>query len=124
MDGSRALNMVDGLLPKDKIKIVKTCTVSEAVEVYCELQPDVVLLDITWPYHSSKGFEVARKLLAVKPDVNMMGITTSYVTRVEQLLKTEGVKGYVYYDGNWQTVLQNIVKAIQKVSKGETHFLH
>jgi len=88
----------------------------QALALADELQPDVVLLDISMPVMS--GMEAAVEFRRTQPDVRVL-ILTMHEDR-EYILKMvqSGVAGYVLKD----VAAEELILAIQTVYKGGTYF--
>jgi len=88
----------------------------EALQLAAELQPDVVLLDISMPVMS--GLEAAVEFRREQPDVRVLILTMhedrEYILRMVQ----SGVAGYVLKD----VAAEELILAIQTVHRGGTYF--
>jgi DNA-binding NarL/FixJ family response regulator len=58
-----------------------------------ELEPDRVLLDIELP--DLDGFEVARRLLAISPDLQIVLVSSRDESQYGPLIRTSGARGFV-----------------------------
>jgi two-component system response regulator EvgA len=58
-----------------------------------ELEPDLVLLDIQLP--DLDGFEVARRLLAISPDLQIVLVSSRDESQYGPLIRTSGARGVV-----------------------------
>ena len=65
----------------------------EAIEKSKELQPDVVLLDVSMPQMG--GFEAARQILTVAPQAEIVLLTEHAVAEMAQAAFKQGISGYV-----------------------------
>lgn len=97
------------------IEIVAEADTGElAYQVYGELLPDVVLMDISMP--GMGGLEAAKRILQRYPQARIVIFSMhEAVSFAAQALKT-GVKGYVTKTG----VAEDLVQAVLDVSKGRT----
>ncbi len=106
------------LQTKDDITVVGEAKDGmEAVEKAKQLQPDVVLMDISMP--RMNGVEATRRIKELCPDVRVV-VLTMYEEEeyIFDLVKT-GVSGYLLKNSD----SAQIVKAIRAAAKGES-FLH
>lgn len=65
----------------------------EAIEQSKELQPDVVLLDVSMPQLG--GFEAARLILTVAPQTEIVLLTEHAVAEMARTALNQGIRGYV-----------------------------
>jgi DNA-binding NarL/FixJ family response regulator len=68
----------------------------EAVEKAKELEPDVILMDISMP--GLDGFEATRKIRAAQKDVRVLIVTGSDARQDVDAARTAGAAGYVTKD--------------------------
>ena len=89
----------------------------EAVELYQELSPDVVMLDIMMP--SYDGFYAIDELRKADPDVKIITITADLSTKTKRKLKELQVSPVLFkpYDVN------TVMDIIHSIEKGQTIFL-
>jgi DNA-binding NarL/FixJ family response regulator len=97
------------------IEIVAEADTGEmAYQVYGEVMPDVVLMDISMP--GMGGLEAAKRILQRYPQAKIVIFSMhEAVSFAAQALKT-GVKGYVTKTG----VADDLVQAVLDVAKGRT----
>ena len=97
------------------IEIVAEADTGEsAYQVYGEILPDVMLMDISMP--GMGGLEAAKRILQRYPQARIVIFSMhEAVSFAAQALKT-GVKGYVTKTG----VAEDLVQAVLDVSKGRT----
>lgn len=97
------------------IEIVAEADTGEmAYQVYGEVSPDVVLMDISMP--GMGGLEAAKRILQRYPQAKIVIFSMhEAVSFAAQALKT-GVKGYVTKTG----VADDLVQAVLDVAKGRT----
>jgi DNA-binding NarL/FixJ family response regulator len=97
------------------IEIVAEADTGEmAYQVYGEVLPDVILMDISMP--GMGGLEAAKRILQRYPQAKIVIFSMhEAVSFAAQALKT-GVKGYVTKTG----VADDLVQAVLDVSKGRT----
>jgi len=66
----------------------------EAVELACELNPDVILMDINMPYMN--GIDATRAIMAKRPAISIIGLSTcERGDPSERLMQQAGAVGYV-----------------------------
>ncbi len=65
----------------------------QAVELAAELEPDVVLMDISMP--GMGGFEATRKIVADRPHVRVLMVTGSDARQDVDAAREAGAAGYV-----------------------------
>ncbi|MFQ6333394.1 response regulator [Methylophilus sp. 3sh_L] len=94
--------------------IAEADTGEQAYQVYGEVLPDVMLMDISMP--GMGGLEAAKRILQRYPQARIVIFSMhEAVSFAAQALKT-GVKGYVTKTG----VAEDLVQAVLDVSKGRT----
>ncbi len=88
----------------------------QAVQMACELKPDVLVLDIHLP--GIDGIAAAKQILEVCPDAKILALsydeTEAYVVN---MLKA-GAKGYILKD----TPFEELVLAIKAIANGSSYF--
>jgi DNA-binding NarL/FixJ family response regulator len=87
-----------------------------AVALTAELQPDVVIMDVSMPPVLS-GLEATRWICATWPQVRVIALSM-YASRryVMEMLKA-GARGYLLKDADFEDVL----KAVRTVANGQTY---
>jgi two-component system, NarL family, response regulator NreC len=94
----------------------EACDGREALRMADELQPDVVLMDITMP--NLNGIEASAQLLKRQPRTAVIILSMhsdeTYITRT----LTAGAKGYLLKD----TAEVDLQRAVQAVAQGKTFF--
>ena len=85
----------------------------QTIELYKQLKPDVVLLDVMMPDYD--GFYGLEKIREIDPSAKVIVVTADLTEETEKKLKELNASAIAYkpYD------IQNIVETIDKVSKGE-----
>lgn len=111
-EGLRALLEID-----EKIKIVgQVQTGREAVRLFKELLPDVVVMDVAMPYLN--GLEATRQILKATPAAKVLILSAHGEDEyVEQAIEA-GAMGYLIK----QTSGQILSVAVREVQKGNTFF--
>lgn len=100
----------------ESIQVLKTGSDgSDAIKLYDELKPDVLLIDIQMKHVS--GLEASKEILAKYPDAKILLLTTfsddEYIVKALQI----GAKGYLLKQD-----YESIVPAIEAVYSGQTVF--
>lgn len=88
----------------------------QAVSLAVRTQPDVVLMDISMPVMS--GSEAARRIRKRLPSVKVLAFTMHDSREYIQDIVLAGASGYVLKN----TSTMELVRAIEKVYRGETFF--
>ncbi len=82
----------------------------------CELQPDVVLMDVSMPHMN--GAEATQKIKQEYPEIKVLALTAKRATAyLDQLLKI-GVSGYILK----QVAFNELIEAICTVAAGGNYF--
>ena len=85
----------------------------EAVAAAAQLQPDVVLLDISLP--GLRGFDAARQILAGQPGCRLLFVSNYWDAAYIQAAREMGAGGYVFKS----RVLTELTPAIRAALAGE-----
>lgn len=88
----------------------------EAVEKANQLQPDLVILDITMP--TLNGFEAALEIRKTMPSVPILFLSMHDGRQMLQASKTAGVQGYITKTQASETLLH----AVDALLRGEVFF--
>jgi len=101
---------------QDDMQIIGTATNGRtAIRLTEELQPDIVVMDITLPHLN--GIEATRHILAAKPGTKVIGLSAhSDSHTILEMLKA-GAHGYLVKDSTFTELLQ----AIRTVSKDKRY---
>ncbi|MFO8050024.1 MAG: response regulator transcription factor [Desulfosudaceae bacterium] len=87
----------------------------KALRLACELQPDVVIMDISMP--ELNGIDAARQIIAEVPGVKVIALSMYADKRYVLGMLRAGVAGYLIKD----CAFQELAEAIAVVHKGETY---
>jgi len=87
----------------------------EAVRLAAELNPDVILMDVTMP--DLNGIEATRQIRASLPDVKVLGLSMHADRQFVTELLSAGASGYLLKD----CPCQELVGAIHVVADGEVY---
>lgn len=113
---------LDGLvavlsLRSDEVDVVGVAEEGEAaVEMYSDLRPDVVLLDIRM--HGMDGVEAAKAIRRIDPDARLLMLTTFDDRDLISAALAAGAHGYVLKD----TPVDQLLLAIRTVQGGGVTF--
>jgi DNA-binding NarL/FixJ family response regulator len=92
-----------------------TCEVADgfgAIRRSEELQPDVVLLDVSMPQMG--GFEAARQILAVAPNTEIILLTEHAVAEMARAALSMGIRGYVIKSDAAKDLVDAVRTVIQR----------
>lgn len=88
---------------------------AEAVRLAAELQPDLVIMDLTMPVMS--GIDATREIIAKHPQIKVLALSMENDrTFVVEVLKS-GATGYLLKD----TAFAELLEAVMTVGRGETY---
>lgn len=87
-----------------------------AVQKVQELNPDVLVLDITMPVMN--GIDAARQILEKRPDMPIVILSMHESGTQLEAARKLGIKGYV----SKARAVQDLIRAIDAVSAGKTYF--
>lgn len=103
---------------KDLMVVGEAENGKQAIEKYADLQPDLLILDISLP--DMNGMEVTQHILAVSPNANILMLSMyddeDYISRCIE----NGVKGYVVKSES----SQELEYAVRTILQGKTYFSH
>lgn len=94
--------------------VAEAATGLEAVQMVAQLQPDVVLLDLSMPQLG--GAEAAQRILGMKKPAGVIILSMHGDPTLVQRLLQQGVKGYLLKDA----VSEELMLAVRSVSQGKT----
>jgi DNA-binding NarL/FixJ family response regulator len=83
---------------------------ADAVRQTAELEPDVVLMDISMP--DLDGFEATRRIMTQRPDTHVLMVTGSDARQDVDAARTAGAAGYVTKD----RIAAELIRAIFDVT--------
>lgn len=84
----------------------------EALELFCDKEPDVAVLDISMP--GLNGIELARRLRTACPSVKLLALTVHEDRAYVQPLLEAGARGYLLK----RSAADDLVRAIRAVAGG------
>lgn len=87
----------------------------EAIRLACELQPDVVVMDVSMP--DLNGLKATGKLKALSPDIKILTLTRHTDGGYLQQLLEAGASGYVLK----KSAPEELARAIRAVAAGQTY---
>ena len=85
VDDDLALLEALELMLKGKYEVVKATNGKEAVRVYKNIKPDLVLTDVVMP--EMDGIETTEEILKIDPNAKIIGITAYYQSKEKDLIK-------------------------------------
>jgi two-component system, NarL family, response regulator NreC len=108
---------IRSLLEKEMgIRVVGEATDGrETVRLARELEPDVVVMDVSMP--NLNGMEATRRICEADPDIKVIALSVHSDDQYVSGMLTAGACGYLLKD----CVFDELVKAIESVSNGQTY---
>ena len=102
-------------LRPDMVVIAEAGSGEQAYQLYYELRPDVVIMDLSMP--GMGGLEALRRIMTRDPKARMLVFSMhDNVSFISQALKS-GAKGYVTKTG----ISDELVKAVLEIAHGNTY---
>jgi DNA-binding NarL/FixJ family response regulator len=98
--------------------VAEAATGEDAYRVFCELGPDVVVMDINLPGMS--GIEAARRMLAREPDARILVFSMHEDALFGSRALQAGARGYV----TKASAPEVLVEAVKAVSAGRLYISH
>jgi two-component system invasion response regulator UvrY len=98
--------------------VAEAATGEDAYRVFCELNPDVVVMDINLPGMS--GIEAARRMLAREPDARVLMFSMHEDALFGSRALQAGARGYV----TKASAPEVLVEAVKAVSAGRLYISH
>jgi len=98
--------------------VAEASTGEDAYRVFCELSPDVVVMDINLPGMS--GIEAARRILAREPDARILVFSMHEDALFGSRALQAGARGYV----TKASAPEVLVEAVKAVSAGRLYISH
>jgi two-component system, NarL family, invasion response regulator UvrY len=98
--------------------VAEAATGEDAYRVFCELTPDVVVMDINLPGMS--GIEAARRMLAREPDARILVFSMHEDALFGSRALQAGARGYV----TKASAPEVLVEAVKAVSAGRLYISH
>lgn len=98
--------------------VAEASTGEDAYRVFCELTPDVVVMDINLPGMS--GLEAARRMLAREPDARVLVFSMHEDALFGSRALQAGARGYV----TKASAPEVLVEAVKAVSAGRLYISH
>ncbi len=89
---------------------------SEAVQMACEMKPDVLVLDVHLP--DIDGITAAKQILAVCPEAKILALSSDETEEYVVNMLKAGAKGYILKD----TPFEELVLAIKAIANGSSYF--
>jgi two-component system, NarL family, response regulator NreC len=110
-DGLRAL-----IAREDDMEVVaEAADGREAVDMACELKPDVVIMDVGMP--ELNGIEATREIIQALPGTKVLGLSMHSNKWFTARMFGAGAAGYVQKD----CAFDELVKAIRAVQEGQVY---
>ena len=84
----------------------EACDGQMAVELALDLQPDVILMDVTMP--RLNGIEATRRIIARLPYARIIGLSMHEQESMGAAMRNAGAKAYLTKDGRCETLMEAI----------------
>jgi DNA-binding NarL/FixJ family response regulator len=91
---------------RDLVSVCHTTTGADAVAMYAELRPDVVLMDLQLP--DIDGFAATAQIVAIDPDAKVIVLTGHVTATAVADAAASGVCGFLSKDGHFAELLSTI----------------
>lgn len=99
----------------EDVNVFFATTGEAGLEKYIKYRSELILLDLKLP--DINGYETAKRLLHIDPDVNII-LLTSYVSDPNVVKSIEyGVRGFISKNGAYVTSVVGLILAILKIMK-------
>lgn len=111
VDDSRVVQLkMEKILTGTDYQVVACCqSGEEALELYDQIQPDLVTLDILMP--GMDGLETARQLLKKHPEAKILMVSSLAYDDTVNEASDIGAKGFVYKPFEREQILQTMDQA-------------
>lgn len=128
MDNSKSIFLVDDhQMVIDGLKLIistisgfevvgESTSALRAMDMLANLQPDIVLTDVSMPEMS--GIEFTRLVKKKYPQIKMLALSMFSESQVVAEMIDAGISGYILKN----TGKQELIEALNKVAKGENYF--
>lgn len=73
------------LMLRDRYNVVKATNGKDAVKIYSNIKPDLVLTDIVMP--EMDGIKATEEILRMNPNAKIVGITAYYMSKEKDLIQ-------------------------------------
>lgn len=87
-----------------------------AIRLAKQIHPDIILLDVNMP--NIGGLEATKRLVHIDPKIKIIAVSSLTAQPYPSMLLKAGVSGYITKG----TPLDEMIKAVKKVSKGGRYF--
>jgi len=115
-DDSNTVEVFSEFLELSDVKVVgQGYNGKEAVELYRQLKPDIVFLDVMMPEYD--GFYALENIKKINPNAIVVMVTADLAAETEQRLKELKPNSMVYKPFDIQQILEQIDKLALKVNK-------
>ena len=87
----------------------------EAVEMFPQIKPDLVVLDFQMP--EMNGLEAARQIIKISPDIPILMVSLYLSTQLAEEARKAGIKGACA-----KSEIHCVVNAVEALLREETYF--
>jgi DNA-binding NarL/FixJ family response regulator len=84
----------------------EACDGQMAVELALDLQPDVILMDVTMP--RLNGVEATRRIMAKLPQARIIGLSMHDQASMDMAMRRAGARAYLTKDGQCESLIEAI----------------
>ena len=117
-DDPVTLHVLSTTLAHDGFSVIEAKNGQEAVNLYGESQPDVILMDVSMP--KMNGLEVLIQIKKRFPNTPVIMSTSESDKEIARTLITEGANDYIVKPFDRPMILQKLKKIVEEINKASS----